>query len=222
MTLQTSYRLPMVTRIALLTALIAFGQGCSATNEQAEVVGTATQGVSAVEYIGMIEQAGPAFSAVGYLTYVRGLDPADLFTDATAPDASTARFTFSASANLVSRAQVGTVTQLGAVGTLTIYFNEAGGANFNDPNSFSSGLEIAVFDARFHNVLSVIAPNQGVASGTADLVQQTSPWFVLNDKQLQFGRPQLVQRLTLSGGATRSQVDPPVSTTEFAAAAVTP
>jgi hypothetical protein len=169
-----------------------------------------------------IQQNGPEFSAVGYLTYVNGLNPADLYTDPNAPGASTARFTFSASAILESRAQVGAVTQLSAVGTLAIYFNEVGGASFDDPSSFASGKEIATFDARLSNTLVVIAPNQGVSSGTADTKQQTTQGFVLRNKRLQFGHPQLIQRLTLSGGATRSQVQPPVSITEFAASAVTP
>jgi hypothetical protein len=221
-TLQTSYRLPIVALIAFLAALIAFGQGSSAAAEKASVVGTAARGTNAVEYIGMIKQDGLEFLAIGYLTYVRGLDPADLFTDPAAPDASTARFTFSGDASLVSRAQVGTVTQLIAAGVLTIYFNEFGGADFNDSDSFSSGLDIAEFDARFHNVLAVIAPNEGVSTADVDTVQQTAHRFVLNGRQLQFGHPRLIQRLTLSGRATRTQVVPPVSITEFGAAAVTP
>jgi len=222
-TMQKSHHiLPIVTLIASLAVLISFGQGASWANENKHVVGTANRGINAVEYIGVIEQDGPKFMAVGYLTYVNGLDPTDLFTNALTPDASTARFTFSGDSSIVSRAQVGTVTQLGTVGTLTIYFNDSGGANFIDPDSFSSGLEIASFDARFYNVLTVIAPNQGVSSGIVDTVQQTAHRFMLNGRQLQFGHIRLIQRITMSGGATRSQVDPPVSTNEFAAAAVTP
>ena len=160
--------------------------------------------------------------AVGYLTYVRGLDPVDLFTNPLTPEASTARFTFYGDSVIVSHAQVGTVTQLGTVGTLTIYYNESGGANFADPDSFSSGLEIASFDARFYNVLTVIAPNQGVSSGIVDMVQQAAHRFMLNGRNLQFGHRRLIQRITMSGGATRSQADPPVSTNYFGAAAVTP
>jgi hypothetical protein len=221
MRLQTRYHLLPVAHIVFLTVLMALGQGASAA-EKARVVGTAAKGVSAVTYIGEIHQAGPEFLAIGYLTHVRGLDPSDLFTDPNTPDASTARFTFSGNASLVSRAQVGTVTQLGAVGTLAIYFNEAGGADFNDHDSFSSGLEIATSDARFHNVLAVIAPNEGVSSATADTVQQTAHGFMLNGKRLKFGHGGLIQRLTLSGRATRSQADPPMSITEFAASGGNP
>ena len=221
MAVNTNSRVSILARIALLASLIALAQGPAEAAESRGMVGTAVKGVNAVEYIGVIQQVGPQFSAIGYLTYVHGLDPADLFTDPVVHDASTARFTFSSSAGIVSRAQVGTVTQLGGIGNMTIYFNELGGADFNDSASFSSGLEIAAFDARYQNILAVIAPNQGVASGTADAVQRTAHSFVLNGNRLMFGHPQLPQHLTIFGGATRSQADPPVSTTHFAAYGVT-
>jgi hypothetical protein len=219
---QMSYRLTMMLYMTLLVALVTFCQGPLAAAQSSSVVGTAAKGVSAVEYIGVIQQNGPNFSTVGYLTYVNGLSPADLYTDPNAPGASTARFTFSGSAILESRANVGAVTQLGAVGPLSIYFNESGGANFDVPSSFASGTEIATFDTRISNILVVIAPNQGVSSATSDAKQQTAQRFVLNGKRLQFGHPQLIQRVTLFGGATRSQAEPPVSIIEFAGHGITP
>jgi hypothetical protein len=222
-TMQKSYyRFPILAHIVFLAAFVALGQGSLWATENESVVGTAKRGSNAVEFIGEIKQEGPEFMAVGYLTYVHGLDSEDLFTDPFIHDASTARFTFVGSSNIVSRAQVGTVTQLGTIGSLMIYFSDSGGADFNDIYSFSSGLEIAAFDARFYNVLTVIAPNQGVTSGIVDTVQQTAHGFVLNGRQFQLGHPRLIQRITISGGATRILVDPPVSITEFAAAAVTP
>jgi hypothetical protein len=208
--------------IIAVMVFYTLGPGSSVAAENASEVGTAVRGVNAVDYIGVIKQDGPGFLAIGYLTYVSGLDQADLYTDPTAPDASTARFTFSGNASLVSHAQVGTVTQLSAVGPLKIYFSEFGGADFNDPASFSSGSEIAAFDARFNNILGVIAPNEGVSFGTVDTVQQIANRFLLNGKHFKFGHPRLIQRVTLAGRATRSQITPPVSTTEFAATAVTP
>jgi hypothetical protein len=219
---QTSYNLPIMSYMTLLVVLVTFWQGSPAAAASSSVVGTAAGGLTATEYIGVIQQTGSDFSTVGYLTYINGLDPADLYTDPNAPGASTARFTFSGSAILESRAQVGAVTQLRAVGTLAIYFHEFGGATFDDPSSFASGTQIATFDTRLSNILVVIAPNQGVSSANADAKQQTAHWFMLNDKLLQFGHPQLIQRLTLSGGATRSQAEPPVSITEVAAYGVTP
>jgi len=222
MTVQPTSNRQRVRRTVLLVTLITLWQGVLMAADRAHLVGMSEKDTTAVEYIGVIQQDGADFLAVGYLTHVNGLDQADLFTDPAAPDASTARFTFSGSAGLASRANVGTVTELVVVGTLTIYFNEYGGASFDDAYSFSSGLEIAAFDTRFHNVLSVIAPNEGVSTATADLVQNTANQFDLDGRPFRFGHPQLEQRLTLSGRATRSQADPPVSVTEFAATSGAP
>jgi hypothetical protein len=221
---QTSCRIPTMLCMTLLIAFVTFWQGSPAAAESSSVVGTAAKGVSAVEYIGVIKQIGLDFTTVGYLTYVNGLDPADLYTDPNNPGASTARFTFSGSAisNPASHANVGAVTQLSGVGPLKIYFNEFGGATFDNPSSFTAGTEIATFDTRVSNILVVIAPNQGVSSAASDAKQQTAQRFVLNGKRLQFGHPQLIQRVTLFGGATRSDPNVPVSITEFAAFGVTP
>ena len=218
---QTNYRFPRLLCMTLLVALVTFWQGSPASADSSSVVGTAAKGVSAVEYIGVIQQNGPSFSTLGYLTYVNGLSPTDLYTDPNAPGASTARFTFSGSASLESRANVGTVTQLSAVGPVAIYFNEYGGASFDNPSSFASGTEIATFDTRISNILVVIAPDQGVSSAISDATQQTAHRFMLDGKWLQFGHPQLMQHVTFFGGATRSQAEPPVSTTQFAAYGVT-
>jgi hypothetical protein len=184
-------------------------------------VGISRQGQTAVEYIGIIQQTGPAFTAIGFLTHIDGLEPADLFTNPAAPSAATARFTFSASAGLVSAAQVGSVTQIVALGPLRIFFNEAGGADFATPSSFEAGTEIAAYDVRFHNVLAVIAPNQGVAHATADAVQTSAEPFSIGERSARLGRRGLDQRITFFGGARRTQESPPISTTEFAASGVT-
>jgi hypothetical protein len=185
------------------------------------VVGVSQQGGNASEYIGVIQQNGPEFTAVGYLTHVHGVDPAALYTDPAVRTAATARFTFTSNATAVSNSTVGAVTQIGAVGKLNIYFNATGGADFANPDSFAVGTEIAALDARFHNILSVIAPNSGVADATVETTQRIARAFDLDGQKLKFGHPELRQRMTLAGKATRSQVAPPLSTTEFAAAAVT-
>jgi hypothetical protein len=203
----------------LAVAILLFGS-VPASAADRSLVGVSQQGGNASEYIGVIQQDGPSFTAVGYLTHVQGIDPAALFTDPAIRTAATARFTFTSSAVAVSNSNVGAVTQIGAVGTLNVFFNATGGADFATPGSFEEGTEIAALDARFHNILSVIAPNTGIADATVETTQRTARAFDLDGRQLRFGHPQLRQRMTLSGKATRSQVAPPVSTTEFAAAAV--
>jgi hypothetical protein len=204
----------------LALATLLFGS-IPASAADRGVVGVSQQGGNASEYIGVIQQSGPDFTAVGYLTYVQGVDPTALFTDPAIRTAATARFTFTSGATAVSNSTVGAVTQIGAVGKLNIYFNATGGADFANPDSFAVGTEIAALDARFHNILSVIAPNSGVADATVETTQRIARAFDLDGQKLKFGHPELRQRMTLAGKATRSQVAPPLSTTEFAAAAVT-
>ncbi len=205
---------------AIVGAILCLGQVPSFAADQG-VVGLSDKGGNASEYIGVIQQVGPAFTAVGYLTHVQGVNPADLFTDPVVRNAATARLTFTSNATAVSNSNVGSVTQIGAVGTLKIYFNALGGADFSNAASFAAGDEVASFDARFQNILAVIAPNTGVASATVDATQTAAQSFTLNGQPLRFGHPRLVQHMSLSGKGTRTQVDPPVSTTEFAASAVT-
>jgi hypothetical protein len=224
---QTSYHLPTMLCLALLVALVAFWQGSPAAAESSTVVGMAAQGVNAVEYIGEIQQTGRDFTTYGYLTYVKGLSPANLYTDPNNPSASTARFTFSGSAILTSRAQVRPplplVTQLSAVGPLTIYFNANGAnADFSDPSSFAQGKEIATFDTRVLSTLAVTAANLGVFSAISDAKQQSAQQFMLNGKRLQFGHPNLMQRANLGGRGDRTDPVAPDSIVRFAAYGVTP
>jgi len=205
---------------AIIGGMLCIGQDPAFAASQG-VIGVSEKGGNGSEYIGVIQQVGPTFTAVGYLTHVRGVNAADLFTDPSIRNAATARLTFTSNAAAVSNSNVGSVTQISAVGTLKIYFNALGGADFADALSFAAGDEVASFDARFQNILSVIAPNTGVASATVDAVQTAARSFTLNGRLLKFGHPQLVQHMTLSGKGARVQVDPPISTTEFAASAVT-
>jgi hypothetical protein len=61
-----SYRLPMMLYMTFLVALVTFYQGSPAAADSSSVVGTAAKGVSAVEYIGVIQQNGPKFTTVVY------------------------------------------------------------------------------------------------------------------------------------------------------------
>jgi hypothetical protein len=204
--------------VALAALLIAVAAAAGAAQAQT-VVGGSRGGDNGTEYIGMIQQTGPQFAAIGYLTHVKGLQPSDLFTGAASE--ATAKFTFSATAGITNHAQVNTTVSIGAPGQLSIYYNPAGGADFANPASFTQGTVVAVIDLRFFNVLSVIAPNLGVSSGSAHGWQTSAQSFTLNGQSYTLGRVGFTHHLTLAGLGVRTQPAPPVSTTEFAAASVT-
>jgi hypothetical protein len=216
MTVGIPGRVPFVAAgVALFVALVP----AAAAAQSPSSLGESQGGDSALEYIGMIEQTGSQFAAIGYLTHMKGLMPSQLFTGAVSE--ATAKFTFSATAEIMNHAQVGSTISIGAPGQLSIYFNPAGGANFNDPASFTQGTLIAVINLRFFNVLSVIAPDLGMSSGSAHGWQETVTSFVLDGQTYRIGVQGLTHNLTLSGKGVRTNPVTPASTTEFASSSVT-
>jgi hypothetical protein len=219
MTITRVRRIPFVkAQIVLAASLMAALQSAPATF-QANALAVSQQGDNAAEYIGIIEQVGTQFRAVGFLTHIRGLEPAALFTGPASE--STARFTFSAAATIVNHAQVGSTVQIGAPGQLSVYFNPAAGATFANPASFAAGTEVVRMDIRFQNVLSILIPNLGVASGTAFGSQTAAPAFTLNGNPTQLGHVGLRHRFVFFGKGTRTDPVTPASTTEFAASSIT-
>jgi hypothetical protein len=205
-------------RVALAALLVALMPAAAAT-QAPTVLGMSRGGDSALEYIGIIQQTGPQFAAIGYLTHVKGLLPTQLFTGPVSE--ATAKFTFSATAGITNHAQVGSTVSIGAPGQLSIYFNPAGGATFSDPTSFTQGTLVAVISLRFFNVLSVIAPDLGVSSGSAHGWQGAVQSFVLDGQTYRIGGQGFTHDLKLFGKGVRTVPAPPASTTEFAASSVT-
>ncbi|HUU35115.1 MAG TPA: fibronectin type III domain-containing protein, partial [Vicinamibacterales bacterium] len=204
-----------VSLAALLVAVLPAG----AATQSPTVVGESRGGDGALEYIGIIEQSGPQFAAIGYLTHVKGLSPSQLFNGPVSE--STAMFTFSATAGITNHAQVGGTISIGAPGQMSIYFNPAGGATFGNPTSFTQGTMIAAINLRFFNVLSVIATDLGMSSGSAHGWQGAAASFVLGGQTYRIGGLGLTHDLDLFGKGVRTDPTTPASTTEFAASSVT-
>jgi hypothetical protein len=61
---------------------------------------------------------------------------------------------------------------------------------------------------RYHNVLNVQAPDQGVITASVELKQRRAKALTHGDNRLRFGRPGLRARLTANGQGTRTQPDP--------------
>lgn len=212
-------RVPLAAVRGALAALLVILLSAAAAAQTPTVLGLSRGGDSAVEYIGIIRQTGPQFGAIGYLTHVKGLQPNQLFIGPVSE--ATAKFTFVASATITNHAQVGSTISIGAPGELSIYYNPAGGADFGNPASFMQGTRVAVISLRFFNVLSVIAPDLGVSSGTAHGWQGTVQSFVLDGQTYALGGQGFTHDLKLAGKGVRTVPTPPESTTEFAASSVT-
>jgi hypothetical protein len=175
------------------------------------IVGTPPEGTKAVEFLGRSDQNGSNLTHYGYLTFIFGLADDLLFLDSNTRTEATARFTFFATTTLSSRFELGNLIATTAPGTLTIYFTDTPGSDFNDPRSFASGQPIATFSIQYHNILNVQAPNQGLSSAIADLVQLHADAFTLEGRRYFLGHKGLRERVWATGQGTRIQVDPLLS-----------
>ncbi|MEA2525033.1 MAG: hypothetical protein QOF73_2260 [Thermomicrobiales bacterium] len=183
------------------------------------IVGGASDGGNALEYIGKLDQRGTDLTIYGYLTHIAGLDAPELFTDAdpTNWNEGTARFTFFGSAQITSRTTIEEqVIAITAEGSFRFFLNSNGGGSFETPESFLSGSQIAEANVRVHNVLSVYDKAKGIANGDASLVWTSDEPFAINGEPFQLGQVDGRHRLTYSGLGTLQEPDEPRSTTLLA------
>lgn len=213
-----------MTRLGRLAAAVAVVASV-ATAVPAEVAGAQGTSVAsppagrmAFTFVGVIEQNGPLAVDVGYITAIDGLDEEQLFTgtDPLARDESTARFTYFANARLERRSVNGNLFVTGGTAETSLFLQPDGGADFDDPTSFRRGTEIATFESRWHDVINVQAPDEGIARVESDDIQLTATPFDLDGESLVFGRPEAAVRLSFTGQGTRSRPEPPRATILYA------
>jgi hypothetical protein len=135
--------------------------------------GVGPRGSTAVEFRARIEQhgiTGSAFKSYGYLTRLTHTRVSQLF-DGTPHNESSALLTAFATGDLKARVLDMQVHSLDIVGTFTVYQRGAGGADYGTPSSFRVGRQVARFDVRLQDVLTVYAAGQGLPTLTGDMVQ---------------------------------------------------
>lgn len=185
-------------------------------------VGIGTRGQNAFEFIGRIDQNDLNFTGFGYLTYIRDLNNAEIYTDPLNPSEDTARFTYVATATLTSRAILTDVFVIDSQGTITFYFTQSPpDRSFDDSASFASGTPIATASMRYQDILLVQSPNKGLATGVSEVTQLNAPAFTLNGQSYQFGQSNQFYRLSTMGNGTRTNIAPPISFVLLAGNAVT-
>jgi hypothetical protein len=174
-------------------------------------VGEPGAATNAAEVVAHLVQDVDAMSGVGYLTRIRGLSDADLFTGTR--DETGARFTFAAQATVGERFLRGEMIAADATGTISFYFDPNGGADFAAPAGFSDGVRIATFRARLQSVLSVIGPLQAVITVDGELVQTGGRAFSVGGRRHRLGQRGLHLRLVVTGPGRKT--DPVVRTATF-------
>jgi hypothetical protein len=175
------------------------------------VLAEAPPGFNAIEFVGRADQNGADFVSYGYLTYVRGLNNSQLYTNPAAPSEATARFTFYTTATLTARAVISTVFALDSAGITTWYYNPTPAASFANPASFANGAAIATGNVRYQDILNVQGPNLGIATGAGEMVQTTAASFQLGGQTYQVGAPGWMLRLATTGEGHRTDPVAPKS-----------
>lgn len=158
-------------------------------------------------FVGRIAYRDDAVAFFGYLTAVAGLDPGLLFAAPDDRSAATARFTFAAEVAVAERSDAGGLSAVAGGGSLTVYFDEAGGAAFDDPASFADGTSIASGDLRLRDTIQVRAPDVGVAVGDEEWTQVAAEPFSLGDERFRFGHAGVGQRLRFVGAEVSGGAD---------------
>ena len=199
------------------TLVIGVPPAAAAEPAAEPVVGSTGKGRTAVELLAKIDQEATEFIGYGYLTFIHGLNLDQLFTDPSAPSESTARFTVHSSASLVSRVALGDVHALDLKGSMSIYFDPNGGASFEEPDSFKAGTRIMAAKVTMQDILSVIAPNQGIPTLGGDVRQTLTEPFTLEGTDYQLGRVGLLTRLNGTGRGVLEDAQLPRSSSSFAA-----
>ncbi len=174
----------------LVTLLLAFGVAAWFGSEARPVVARQDAASVPIE-IGAGPVREQAFALVGrtiyeddtarvfgYLTDIIGLDPALLFTD-TLPAIQTARFTYAGEIPLSSRTNRGDVTHFAGEGTVTIFYDEDAGADWDDPGSFADGEPVSEFSLLLRDTLQRQAPAIGVVVGDEQYRQETAGELVI-------------------------------------------
>ena len=142
----------------------------------------------------------------GYLTDVIGLDPALLFT-AAPPSAQTAHLTYAGDIPL-SRSNRGDVTLFAGEGTVTIFFDQDGGAGWDDPGSFAAGEPVAELSLRLRDALQRQAPAVGVVVGDEQFRQESAGEFVIGGETYRFGQSGIEGRLRTVGAVIGAEGSP--------------
>jgi hypothetical protein len=185
-------------------------------------VGVGAAGQNAFEFIGQINQNDLNFTGFGYLTYIRDLNNAEIYSNPANPSEDTARFTYVATATLTSRAILTDVFVIDSQGTITFYFTQSPpNRSFDNPASFAGGTPIATASMRYQDILLVQSTNKGLATGVSEVTQLNAPAFTLNGQSYQFGQSNLFYRLSTVGNGTRTNINPPISFVLLAGNAVT-
>jgi hypothetical protein len=166
-------------------------------------------GVFAFSGVLGIDQEGAEFTGYGFLDEVAGIPDEVLFGDVLDRTEALARLTITGAVTLEQRTIRANVFVLDAVGTLQVFSLDAPGVSFDDLATFATGTAVAGYSVTLHDVLTVIAPNQGIPVLSGELIQTAAADFMLDGSWYRIGSPGARLALTGTGSGTRSDAELP-------------
>ena len=195
-----------IAALALAILLLLFtGQKLYSQGEAVTEIGSGTY-----QFVGRIDQEGLDFTSYGYVYDIEGVAPQALFSDADAVNASeaTAHFTYYATAELTARAVITdsarAIFPLDSVGEITYYYQDSPSASFDDPQSFMQGTAVTTATVRMQDILTVQAPNRGLAVGNGVFSVMSAQPFTFAGETVRFGRQGKSYRISTMGDAVRT------------------
>jgi hypothetical protein len=197
-----------VLRAAAAGAAVAAG-GVAVPSATSAAAAPRTARDLAFSFAGRIDQEGFDLKGYGFLTEVAGIPDAVLFGDAVDRTEGAARLAITGAVTLERRTIRANVFVIDAVGTMAVHALDAPGASFDDPATFAAGSVVADYAVALNDVLTVIAPNQGIPVLSGELTQTSATDLQLDGAWYRIGS--VGSRLTLNGtgSGTRTDADLP-------------
>jgi hypothetical protein len=222
-------RRTLLRRLSAAGAGMLAGMGLSPARGDAHqdpraVVGIGHESENGFEFAGRLEQRGIRFTILGFVTQIDGFPSPLLFVGNTpfARSVAQARLTVAGTATGTARVGLDTLHIVNASGEISFHFDLRGGASFDDPASFSRGVEIGTGRVEIQSIVNVQEPDRGIVSAFGHLRQSSATPFKIRHQQLTLGREGLQYRLTYTGQGTLLDAQEPHSVIAFAGNGVVP
>jgi hypothetical protein len=158
------------------------------------------------EFVGQVLNPTPTQSLqYGYLNSVTGLDMVSSQTSGPVSEA-TALFSFYNETTTQQVINNGPLRVIDRTGSATIYFNESGGGDFSNPDTFRDGKQIQACRLRQQVVIDTAT---GYFTVSFEMTVVSAPVFQLNGTSYRLGRPDEVYHWSVIGKLT--QQGPPAA-----------
>lgn len=148
-----------------------------------------------MELIGQLAASGASAFQFGYLSYINGIDTANIFSGAP-QDETTALFSFYNDTTTRRVINNGSMRAIDRDGTTTIYLNLEPDRSFLNPASFTDGTPVLTMRLRQQVIIDLVT---GSFTATFVLNVTSNESFSLGDRTIRLGKVGQTLRATVNG-----------------------